>query len=419
MRRRNSNIHYATYSMENMRGKMYTSAALDIRTSHDDVLVEVADGNAPLDDMRGSHEAEGELRVGSMPASNLGAENGAPSDRTSVECIAQEVADDAQLRVECITVEGGLDVLSLTTVFPGAVDALDVPAISEYAEERAESYGIDLPRGWSFNLPEVNDQSLLEAVDVRSPEGVFLTPQVTARKATNVSRPVVVGNKFFPTWFASSLDADEPMDEGIVQSMLPHEESAGATPSIKGYRMDGIRFMAVSVEVTDPPIAKSKAPREKSAGTKAKSNRRAGSKPKEFVRPASQLPEGGWFRATTSKSTSPLTSDSSTPASSSTSEDESTPSSESENLRAAKKKARKNRKKRKPKKATHGVKFKHPFIWNGKPDIDVFDHWTFEVDSWINITGLQDKLALKLLVNFMSGSASKFFMQHVATCLKQ
>jgi hypothetical protein len=30
-----------------------------------------------------------------------------------------------------------------------------------------------------------------------------------------------------------------------------------------------------------------------------------------------------------------------------------------------------------------------------------------------------DKLALKLLVNFMSGQASRFFMQHVATRQKQ
>jgi hypothetical protein len=100
-------------------------------------------------------------------------------------------------------------------------------------------------------------------------------------------------------------------------------------------------------------------------------------------------------------------------------------SSKSEDLRTAKEKARKNRKRgkakeqRKWKKATHSVKFKPPFVWNGKPDIDVFDHWTFEVDSWIDLTRLPDKLALKLLVNFMSGSASKFFMQHVVTCLKQ
>ncbi|KAJ7848447.1 hypothetical protein B0H14DRAFT_2582975 [Mycena olivaceomarginata] len=198
----------------------------------------------------GSQEAEGELRADSTPASDLGTENGAPSVRTSAaSSIAREAADDALLTVEYgrTTVEGGIDVLSLTTVFPGAVSALGVPAISECAEEQVESDGIDSPRGLSCDSPAVNNQSLLEAADAESPEGVFLSPKVTARKAERVSKPAVVGNKFFPTWFASALDAEEPMDKVIVHSMLPQDEdSARATSSIKGYWMDGIRFMAVT-----------------------------------------------------------------------------------------------------------------------------------------------------------------------------
>jgi hypothetical protein len=62
-----------------------------------------------------------------------------------------------------------------------------------------------------------------------------------------------------------------------------------------------------------------------------------------------------------------------------------------------------------------GVRIKPPFVWNGKPDMDTFDHWTYEVDTWIKLTGLTDKVALKLLVNFMSGSARRLFMLHVAT----
>ncbi|KAJ7819788.1 hypothetical protein B0H14DRAFT_3147354 [Mycena olivaceomarginata] len=108
--------------MVNMHEKMYTSAALDSRTSQDGFLVGAADGNAPLEGMRGSQEAEGELRADSTPASNLGTENGAPSVRTSAaSSIAREAADDALLTVEYgrTTVEGGIDILSLTTVFPG------------------------------------------------------------------------------------------------------------------------------------------------------------------------------------------------------------------------------------------------------------------------------------------------------------
>jgi hypothetical protein len=128
---------------------------------------------------------------------------------------------------------------------------------------------------------------LLEAVDAESPEGVFLSPKVTARKAERVSKPAVVGNKFFPTWFASNLDAEEPVDKVIVHSMLPQDEdSAGATSSIQGYWMDGIRFMAVTVKIPDSPNSKYKRAGGKSARTEAESSRRAGSEPKEFVRSA-------------------------------------------------------------------------------------------------------------------------------------
>jgi hypothetical protein len=43
----------------------------------------------------------------------------------------------------------------------------------------------------------------------------------------------------------------------------------------------------------------------------------------------------------------------------------------------------------------------------------VFDQSTYEIDTreWNRIS---DKTTLKLLVNFMSGKASRFFMKHVA-----
>jgi hypothetical protein len=89
--------------MVNMCEKMYTSATLDSRTSQDGFLVGAADGNAPLEVMRGSQEAEGELRADSTPASDLGTENGAPSVRTSAaSSIAREAAmiPYSQLRMD-------------------------------------------------------------------------------------------------------------------------------------------------------------------------------------------------------------------------------------------------------------------------------------------------------------------------------
>jgi hypothetical protein len=101
-----------------------------------------------------------------------------------------------------------------------------------------------------------------------------------------------------------------------------------------------------------------------------------------------------------------------------------TSASDSEKLYRKSKKAHKNEKQlskrqqkevKRIKKVMEGVRIKPPFVWNGKPDMDIFDHWTYKVDTWIKLTGLTDKVALKLLVNFMSGSARRWFMLHVAT----
>ncbi|THH29464.1 hypothetical protein EUX98_g4724 [Antrodiella citrinella] len=72
------------------------------------------------------------------------------------------------------------------------------------------------------------------------------------------------------------------------------------------------------------------------------------------------------------------------------------------------------------KKAMKGVKIKAPlaFVWSGKPDLDLYDHWVYEVDTWCELNGLSDKLAIRIVMNFMSGNASKFFMKHVATTRK-
>jgi hypothetical protein len=32
------------------------------------------------------------------------------------------------------------------------------------------------------------------------------------------------------------------------------------------------------------------------------------------------------------------------------------------------------------KEAMEGVRIKSPFVWNGKPNIDMFNHWTYEVE---------------------------------------
>ncbi|TFK79116.1 hypothetical protein K466DRAFT_457148, partial [Polyporus arcularius HHB13444] len=55
-------------------------------------------------------------------------------------------------------------------------------------------------------------------------------------------------------------------------------------------------------------------------------------------------------------------------------------------------------------------------LYNGTADLDIFDKWTYEVDTWGELHGLDDALMLKLIAQFLMGKASQFFMRHVAIC---
>ncbi|KAI0371577.1 hypothetical protein BV20DRAFT_941789, partial [Pilatotrama ljubarskyi] len=66
-------------------------------------------------------------------------------------------------------------------------------------------------------------------------------------------------------------------------------------------------------------------------------------------------------------------------------------------------------------KALAGVEIKPPFVWDGKPDLDLFDQWTYEVDTWGELNELSDRIILKLMVQFMTGEPGRFFMRHVST----
>jgi hypothetical protein len=49
------------------------------------------------------------------------------------------------------------------------------------------------------------------------------------------------------------------------------------------------------------------------------------------------------------------------------------------------------------------INIKTPFIFEGKADLDVFDHWTYNVDTWADWNGVSDAMTVKIMVNFMSG----------------
>ncbi|KAJ7609727.1 hypothetical protein DFH06DRAFT_1484394 [Mycena polygramma] len=122
---------------------------------------------------------------------------------------------------------------------------------------------------------------------------------------------------------------------------------------------------------------------------------------KSFKRESSEIPEGGWFRATTAEMTAESSASSSDSSSDSSSSDNGTMLS-SGRLRSAR-----------------GVKIKNPCTYDGRADLDLFDQWTYEVDTWREWNGIKDRMAVKIVVNFMSGKASRFFMKHVALRQKE
>ncbi|OSD01905.1 hypothetical protein PYCCODRAFT_1354674, partial [Trametes coccinea BRFM310] len=165
----------------------------------------------------------------------------------------------------------------------------------------------------------------------------------------------------------------------------------------------------------------------------------------EFQREPSQIPDGGWFRATvetaggrgqgppsrnssssssseeSSESTSDESSDDSMTTSSSSSSSSESSSSSSGTARARKTtsekrhRTRQKRDKRRMRKALSGVKIKTPFVWDGTADLDLFDQWTYEIDTWGELNELPDRIMVKLMIQFMKGDAGRFFMRHVST----
>ncbi|KAJ7305389.1 hypothetical protein DFH08DRAFT_667980, partial [Mycena albidolilacea] len=53
--------------------------------------------------------------------------------------------------------------------------------------------------------------------------------------------------------------------------------------------------------------------------------------------------------------------------------------------------------------------------YDGTPDFDKFEQWTYEVDTWINFNGLPTHWAICLIAAFVSGLASEYFVDFVTT----
>ncbi|EJD44329.1 hypothetical protein AURDEDRAFT_166710 [Auricularia subglabra TFB-10046 SS5] len=59
------------------------------------------------------------------------------------------------------------------------------------------------------------------------------------------------------------------------------------------------------------------------------------------------------------------------------------------------------------------MKIKHPRVYDGRADVDVFDQWCYEVDLWKRMNGVRAKWAVALMSGFLSDKALRWFMNNV------
>ncbi|EJD33464.1 hypothetical protein AURDEDRAFT_177451 [Auricularia subglabra TFB-10046 SS5] len=59
------------------------------------------------------------------------------------------------------------------------------------------------------------------------------------------------------------------------------------------------------------------------------------------------------------------------------------------------------------------MKIKHPRVYDGRADVDVFDHWCHEVDLWKRMNGVRTKWAISLMSGFLGDKALRWFMNNV------
>ncbi|KAJ7881881.1 hypothetical protein B0H13DRAFT_1574535, partial [Mycena leptocephala] len=53
--------------------------------------------------------------------------------------------------------------------------------------------------------------------------------------------------------------------------------------------------------------------------------------------------------------------------------------------------------------------------YDGTANFDKFEQWTYEVDTWIDFNSIPSSWAVRLIAAFVSGPASEYFMDFVAT----
>lgn len=59
------------------------------------------------------------------------------------------------------------------------------------------------------------------------------------------------------------------------------------------------------------------------------------------------------------------------------------------------------------------MKIKQPRVYDGRPDLDLFDQWCYEVDLWKGINHLATRWVIPMLSSFLSDDAARWYMNNV------
>ena len=140
--------------------------------------------------------------------------------------------------------------------------------------------------------------------------------------------------------------------------------------------------------------------------------------------PSSSPSESSSSPSSSLRSTSPSSTSSSSSSDSSSSDSESSDRDRRRKRKAqskqksAKRKSKRRRRESKAERDERQALAKHriepPSVYDGKPDLAVFDKWTYEVNTWVRLTKYCEPTALNLLVKYTSGTAGEFFMSFIA-----
>ena len=80
------------------------------------------------------------------------------------------------------------------------------------------------------------------------------------------------------------------------------------------------------------------------------------------------------------------------------------------------KRCRESKAEREERKTLAKQKVDPPGMYDGRPDLAVFDKWTYEVNTWIKMTKYREPTVLNLLVKYITSTAGEFFMSFIAGC---